>query len=450
MLHKHRIVAWLLFVATAVVAMGVTVSLAQDEAEDPGDPGDPQEPQVGVNVLPLVETFDDKLGRIADSVAEFGGLYLEPTNNDIMYVYLTDASSELDAKQAIQTVLGASAFPPGRQIHVLEAQYSMRDLKAWYSLLLPAVWRIPSVVRTDLAEHLNRVKVAVEDPEAISQVRQAAGELGVPDGALVVPVEERAVPMTHKSLRQKTRPIRGGLQTETLEIGGIEEKCTLGFTVLRDGVKGLITNGHCTTSEFNGGLHGDVVYQANVNTNTRVGVETIEPTPFPGPNGNCQVVQQCRYSDSVFVQVDDTVNIDMGSISRPDSQSGTWLISDTTPEFRITAEDDIVLAGQTSLHKVGRTSGWSSGIVDSACSHESPDGLHFFLCQNIVAAGAPQAGDSGSPVFKWPNSLVSDVSLAGILWASSGARFVYSPLGNVFLDLGPFAVWQTCDTGFGC
>ena len=94
--------------------------------------------------------------------------------------------------------------------------------------------------------------------------------------------------------------------------------------------------------------------------------------------------------------------------------------------------------GQT-VNKVGRTTGWSQGVVTNTCVNTNVSGSDITeLCQNFVSATVG-SGDSGSPVFAIGSG--SNVALVGILWGGSGASsFVYSPIANIHDDLGNFAV----------
>jgi hypothetical protein len=89
--------------------------------------------------------------------------------------------------------------------------------------------------------------------------------------------------------------------------------------------------------------------------------------------------------------------------------------------------------GQT-VNKVGRTTGWTQGLVTNTCVNTGVSGSNIVqLCQTFVSAGVG-GGDSGSPVFRGTSS----VTLVGILWGgnSSGTQFVYSPIANIEQELG--------------
>ncbi|HEY9506407.1 MAG TPA: hypothetical protein VIQ27_10575, partial [Gemmatimonadales bacterium] len=91
--------------------------------------------------------------------------------------------------------------------------------------------------------------------------------------------------------------------------------------------------------------------------------------------------------------------------------------------------------GQT-VHKVGRTTGWTRGGVSATCVNVNVSGTNITqLCQTLVTAGVG-AGDSGSPVFR-RQSGTNNVRLVGILWGGDGTNlYVYSPISNIEAELG--------------
>ena len=91
--------------------------------------------------------------------------------------------------------------------------------------------------------------------------------------------------------------------------------------------------------------------------------------------------------------------------------------------------------GQT-VHKIGRTTGWTRGSVSNTCVNVNVNGTNITqLCQTLVSAGVG-AGDSGSPVFRRVGT-GSNVTLVGILWGGSGSSlYVFSPISNIETELG--------------
>jgi hypothetical protein len=78
----------------------------------------------------------------------------------------------------------------------------------------------------------------------------------------------------------------------------------------------------------------------------------------------------------------------------------------------------MLMIGDT-VHKVGRTTGWTKGVVTRTCfdqaSFDQNVGQYMMLCQ-IEATLTSAGGDSGSPVFiRLPNQ-PDYLRMAGILW----------------------------------
>ena len=102
------------------------------------------------------------------------------------------------------------------------------------------------------------------------------------------------------------------------------------------------------------------------------------------------------------------------------------------------------LKGET-VNKVGRTTGWSQGMVTATCVDTGVSRTKIVqLCQTHVSATVG-SGDSGSPVFKLGGGAgADDVSLSGILWGgnNAGTSLVFSPLANIQRsdELGTLAV----------
>ena len=94
----------------------------------------------------------------------------------------------------------------------------------------------------------------------------------------------------------------------------------------------------------------------------------------------------------------------------------------------------------TRVHKVGRTTGWTSGTHTNTCVTVNVSGTNLTLiCQDLVSAGVA-GGDSGSPAFQRVGG--NRVKLAGVLWGGNGAgtQFVYSPISQVQGELGSLTV----------
>jgi len=284
---------------------------------------------------------------------------------------------------------------------------------------------VKGVVFTDADEAKGRLVVGVENRGLATAVQQRLKAFGV-DPALVDIVETPPVEQM-ASLRDGVRPVQGGLQ-----INFTNYLCTLGFNAVRDGVRGFVTNSHCTASQ--GGVEGTTYYQSLASTDpTPIGREAADPSYSSGkcPAGLSGKV--CRWSDSAFVTDQTGGNASLGSIAKT-AGIGSLTISD---KFTIVGEGSAG-AGVT-VNKVGRTTGWTRGVVSNSCVNVGVSGTNIVqLCQNMVTSSSVivSPGDSGSPVFTIGSG--NDVTLQGILWGGStdGKMLVYSPMANIERELG--------------
>jgi hypothetical protein len=307
--------------------------------------------------------------------------------------------------------------------------------------MMPSVLGIPGVVSTDIDEAKNSLTVGVEDQKTQDKVEKHLAELGI--SRELVNIETTDPVMLLASLQDRHRPVRGGLQIQ-FSSGSSTFICTLGFNAVRAGVRGYVTNSHCTAMQ--GGVQNTIHHQALRSVAAdRIGVEIRDPVYFTG--GVCPAGRRCRYSDTSFGRYDASVGSRQGGIARPNLGSVAW---NGMSGFRIVGETPVPIVGQL-LTKVGRTTGRTQGRVTATCLNANVAGTNITqLCQDIASIpGSP--GDSGSPVFRITNSpAANDVRLYGILWGGAGGSVVFfSGIDNIqrASEMGPLT---TCAPGFAC
>ena len=418
-------------IALTLVAMLLSIVVASDATRPTLAMGQ-QIPGLQPDKPRRWSTIDDQFASIAERVPAFGGMFVDEAN-DVLYVYLVNPAEDKTARAAAAI---AAAFDgdhiPQDKIRALPGQYGFRKLKAWHDRMMTDVLNIPGVVFTDIDDAKNRLAVGVETLEVQPLVEEHLAKLDIPRDA--VNVEETKPVKFESSLQDRHRGLVGGLQISTASW-----ICTMGFPATRAGVRGFVTNSHCTNTQ--GGVEGTRLYQPTFATGNRIGVETVDPQ-----YRLCPLTSLCRYSDASFVRLDDDVTSRRGAIARP-ATLGT-LAWNGVATFRIISEADPVVG--RVVRKVGRTTGMSAGTVSRTCTNVNVSASPFrFLCQ-AQANYASSPGDSGSPVF----SLLgggggNDVRLNGIHWGSNGSIVVFSPIGNIQRsdELGPLS---TCDSGFTC
>jgi hypothetical protein len=303
---------------------------------------------------------------------------------------------------------------------VLEAQ-GRSDLEARHQRLLP-LFETPGVVFTDADETSGRLIVGVLDRDVEGLIRARLRVLGVDSQSVDVVQSEPIFALA--TLRDRSSTIMGGLQ-----IHFSQYLCSLGFTAVRAGVPGFVTASHC--SDRQGTVDGTAYYQPlDQVTNDLIGTETVDPPYVRG--GTCPRGKKCRLSDANFSRREGSRQ-SAATIARPNAL-GSFEFNGS---FSVNGEGEAEEGD--AVDKVGRTTGWTRGVVDRTCVDTGVQGSSIvLLCQTFVTGvGVIVAGgDSGSPVFASSGS--STVTLLGGLWGGNqeGTLFVYSPIANIRTELG--------------
>jgi hypothetical protein len=286
------------------------------------------------------------------------------------------------------------------------------------------------VVFVDLDEAANRVLVGVEPGASHANIRALAARLGVPAEALTV---RDAEPIHYAAgLQDQVRPVVAGLQ---INFPGF--LCSLGFNAVSNGQNSFVTASHCTTTQ--GGVEGTQYWQSlSSQPNSFIGTEVADPQYVRGKGKNsvCPKGRRCRFSDSARAAYAAGVPFTLGGIAQTSGPNNGSLV--ITGTFTIVGEGGEVVGDVAN--KVGRTTGWTQGIITNTCVNTGVSGSNIVqLCQNFVSAGVG-AGDSGSDVFV---DTGAGVRLLGILWGGNGTgtQFVYSPIANVEQELGPLTTF---------
>jgi hypothetical protein len=310
---------------------------------------------------------------------------------------------------------------------------SPRAVEVLNERLLP-LFELAGVVFTAADENTGRMRVGVVHRDVEPLVRERLPAIGVMSQLVDVVETEPIVNVV--SLRDKVRPPVGGLQ---IRFGNYV--CTLGFPAIRGGVLGFVTNSHCSTRQ--GSLDGTLYYQPlNQIADEFIGTEIADPPFFK--NRGCPRGKQCRQSDSIFVQGASGLSFGLGFIAKTDGVNTGSLTIANSGDARFTIVGKGTASTGSVVHKVGRTTGWTSGKVTSTCANVAVSGTNIVnLCQGIVentSAKIVEQGDSGSQVFAAVSG--DNVNLVGLLWggSTSGSLFVYSPISNVEEELGTLTV----------
>lgn len=298
----------------------------------------------------------------------------------------------------------------------------------WFAQTSPEVMALPEAVYSFNDGSTNQLVYAIDRPGAAARVRAILAREGVPPSAYRI-VQSAPIRLMNTTLRTVHRPTKAGIQ---LQFG--QYVCTLGFNVDHAGGRSFITNSHCTSSQ--GGTEGTQYNQPLTSSHPEV-IATEADDPVYGSRPGCSRGKKCRTSDASRALYASSTESARGKIARTTGVNNGSLTVDG--EFTIDAQNNTATSFSGVVHKVGRTTGWSSGTVNGSCATVNVSGSNIqLLCQTLVAGSGTVVGggDSGSPVFQLGSN--NSVTLVGILWggSSAGDLFVFSPLKNIQDELG--------------
>ncbi len=364
------------------------------------------------------------MASLTRALPGFGGLFID---HGVPTVYLTD----LGQGGLAERLLGGFARARGATgIRVLAARFAYGDLDRWFQQISQDAFEQGGVVFVDLDEAANRVLVGVEHGASHANIRSLAARLGVPVEALTV---RDADPIHYvATLQEQVRPVVAGLQ---INFPGF--LCSIGFNAVSSGQNSFVTASHCTNVQ--GGVEATPYYQSlSSQPNSFIGTEVADPkyVRSKGKNSPCPKGRRCRLSDSARAAYAAGVPFTLGDIAQTSGPNNGSLV--ITGTFTIVGEGGEVVGDVAN--KVGRTTGWTQGMITNTCVNTGVSGSNIVqLCQNIVSAGVG-GGDSGSDVFL---DTGAGVRLLGVLWGGNGAgtQFVYSPIANVEQELGPLTTF---------
>jgi len=382
-------------------------------------------PTTGPEPTPLIRPQQPlDMASLSRALPGFGGLFVD---HGVPTVYLTDPGQRGLAEQLLA---GFARARGAAGIRVLAARFAYRDLDTWFQQVSNEGFAQGNVVFVDLDEAANRVLVGVERGAAHANIRALAARLGVPAEALTV----RDVEPIHQlaSLQDQVRPVVAGLQ---INFPGF--LCSLGFNAVSGGQNSFVTASHCTTTQ--GGVEGTQYFQSlSSQPNSFIGTEVADPAYVrgKGKNSPCPKGRRCRMSDASRAAYAAGVPFTLGGIAQTSGPNNGSLV--ITGTFTIVGEGGEIVGDVAN--KVGRTTGWTQGVITNTCVNTGVSGSNIVqLCQNFVSAGVG-GGDSGSDVFL---DTGAGVRLLGVLWGGNGAgtQFVYSPIANVEQELGPLTTF---------
>jgi hypothetical protein len=433
--------------AMVVLSALVTLSACRDDlAPGPTAPAtSPRAAQLG-----LAEVAADPTPSqiaVAQAVPGFGGYFIDEQGAPT--VYLTDVSRRTEAAQALRAFLESFGWAAA-DLRVRQGTYDYLQLDGWYRATRGSALGVAGAVFGDIDEARNRITFAGANTSVLTTIRSVVAGTGVPSAAVAFKVHGPVFNVA--TLRDRFRPAYGGLQIQffPIPVSPVVLLCTIGFNAIDGADTSFITNSHC--SNIQGGTQTPTDYYQAVrggvlaDPTNYIAREVEDPDYTMGSlAGPCPIGRRCRTADVSRAKYQPGQVFVLGKIARPQNENATGTLDDTlridpvNPTFTIVAEQGRSVLGQ-KLNHVGRTTGWTSGLVTATCVDVSvTDSDITQLCQDLVDAYVA-GGDSGSPVFGL--NIDGTVFLAGILWGSSTdletghVQFIMSPLDAVKAEIG--------------
>jgi hypothetical protein len=422
----------------------------------------------------------------------FGGYSYDRAGD--LVVYVTDPSEVSTAQSQFEAVLrnkprsvhdrqwallakeGRAAKPA---VVVKIGKYTLQQLRDWRDLLDDRVLAIRGVTMFGIDFHNNRLFVSIDrnapgasvaavqqavrdnalPPEAVSihaSTQVAAEDLVLPTGPTADSAFSSCGTFNHSTVRDYVRPLEAGVMICWTDTTGHTRECTLGFVTQYNSDVSFVTASHCSRTV--GGLDSTTYFQPNDSIIGFIaGQESYDPA-FTTDSG-CST--HCRWSDANIVK--SAVSAVIGRMGRPvvcdwpnpacnDQDMGWYYIGGTAPYAYFTIEDDGLASDEPAEYDevwmLGARSGESWGYLQQPCVDANMDYGATLHCQTLADYWSDK-GDSGAPVFFWPdtppydqyvifyginNGFVTDSAL-GCAWGCG----VYSPIAQVKHDLGSIA-----------
>lgn len=362
-----------------------------------------------------------ELKSIGKDSPYYGGEWIDPRRG-IVFVVVTDERVAESYK--------------GKNVVVVKGKYSYKELYRWKrefskafsnDTVMRNVW---SMTGPDIQRNKVFVGVTVVNDTILGRIKTLAEKLGIPLDAIVVgkaeiflpdivesPKKSVKISIVKLSRTDRIRPMVGGIK---IQVSG---NCTLGFIAVRNGVRGLVTAGHC-------GNVNNAAYQPEFTGNFR---ENLVGRVAADPRGP-------RYSDAMFVEI-----IFGSSTFKIFNEHNPSKHYPVFSEMQAQSEGMYVCNGGDTT---GETCGWIEEVGYDIIGTYPEYGTVY---DQVLATYVSKEGDSGGPVYHDPLDTwirnwcvdrygVKCVDIYGIQVAlvSYGSRTysVYSPISGIERDLG--------------
>ncbi len=309
--------------------------------------------------------------------------------------------------------------------------YAFGTLNGWKKSLERGFFALSGSVVSDLDEKTDRIVLGY-DPAVLpkSRVQALVRRSGVPADAVRLQATD---PPVLDSLHSRSPVAAGGLQVYDLPAG---KYCSLGFVARRAGVRGFVTDSHCTRTF--GAVDSDSFYQPDLGGGPAsfAGTETVDPPLIPRGVGECPGIlpNSCRYSDAAFIDITHTSWLTGPGAVASMSALGSYAAWDGVSFDRIQGEGSR-LAGR-AVFKVGAATGKTQGNITYVCATITISRV-ILLCTDEASYGAA-ASDSGAPVLGYVGAagINADVNLYGTHIGNLGSLGMYSAIQYIETEVG--------------
>lgn len=305
---------WLLFVFLSVILLfqGCTESTLNTDSDQ--TTAEVQTSQT--KYQQYIQEANSHYYQLAEMIPGFGGVFLEEKGTRFV-IRTTDVdainkpTSENNVKNYLQKeapIVGSSVEGGvyGMDIRFAKADYEYNQLSEWQDQITESVLDSEGVTFIAISHKHNKIEIGIEKETFKNQIIVLIKANNLPEDAIKTtvtgPIESL---MSHHTLRDMQRPLRGGLENNLYNSSGnrLRGACTYSFNALRNGVRHWVTNTHCTR-DYWGVNQNDEYYQASIADGTPgyVGYEVMDPQGFNIPFLGCSSTP-CRFSDAALLRL---------------------------------------------------------------------------------------------------------------------------------------------------
>ncbi len=346
--------------------------------------------------------IEDEILRLENTVPGVGGLFADSTGQLVLYLH--DESLTNNLRNALRTLRPVELLPPqlSAQLHDADAvrirhgEYAFSELVALVHAISRVLPRRKDLVSIDADEAVNRVRLTIASASAEQEILQLMASAGLPTQAITF--ELGPVPVAVSSIRGTFRPTGGGLQVDNSS----EALCSLGYNVRNYlGQYGLLVASHCAPGTIGAGSTGATLYQPLVGY--PVAIVSINP-PFNYSSPDCRGYTSCTQADALFATYTNSANwksqVAHTTVLGQNNSGGGI----TFDNFWYNVWPPVTPYVGMSVDKVGRSTGWTRGIVAGTCENPLIDSTqtdqYVVLCAVRVTGSRTGQGDSGAPFFQ--------------------------------------------------